>query len=79
MHDFSDYQLVDFFLPVLNHFHIEYIIIHLGAMVILVSTEMSFEKLNGRKTNFSAAKLIIHLGHRKKNWENKDHRNKEDH
>jgi len=31
MNDFSDYQLVDFFLPVLNHFHIKHIIFHLGA------------------------------------------------
>jgi len=65
-------------LPFLNHFHIKHIIFHLGAMVFLIWAEMSFEKFNGRKVNTSTAKLITQLGHRKKNWESKDHRNKED-
>jgi hypothetical protein len=64
--DFSDYQLVEFFLPVLNHFHIKHIIFHLEAMVLLVWTVMSFEKFNGRKANLSTAKLVRQLGHCKK-------------
>jgi hypothetical protein len=48
-------------------------------MVLLVCTEMSFEKFKRRKVNLSKEKDSRQLGPSKRNWENKDHRNKEDH